>query len=126
MKDPDRDRIHADLLPADKRGKAALKKAEAARDRMASRLADGYQKPAYLAVGRDEGCWDVAAHGDTLLPTDTGVAAVVRECNNCGDRSPTSVRGTPASVEAAMGELHRQLALCDNQWGLPTKLAMGD
>lgn len=38
MTDPDRDRIHADLLLAEKRGKAALKKAEATRDQMASRL----------------------------------------------------------------------------------------
>ena len=44
MRDPDRDRIHADLLLAEKRGKAALKQAETTRDQMASRLAEAYQR----------------------------------------------------------------------------------
>ena len=79
MTDPDRDRIHADLLLAEKRGKAALKKAEATRDQMASRLAEAYQRPKYLAVGRDGRLRDVAERGDKPLPTDGEVAAVVRE-----------------------------------------------
>ena len=79
MTDPDRDRMHADLLLAEKRGKAALNKAETARDRMASRLAEAYQRPKHLAVGRDGRLRDVTEHGDKPLPTDAEVAAVVRE-----------------------------------------------
>lgn len=79
MTDADRDRIHADLLLAEKRGKAALKKAETTRDRMASRLAEAYQRPKYLAVGRDGHLRDVAEHGDKPLPTNAEVAAVVQE-----------------------------------------------
>ena len=79
MTDPDRDRIHADLLLAEKRGQAALKKAEATRDRMATRLAEAYQRPKYLAVGRDGRLRDVAEHGDRPLPTDAELAAVVQE-----------------------------------------------
>ena len=79
MTDPDRDRIHADLLLAEKRGKAALEKAEATRDRMASRLAEAYQRPKYLAVSGDGRLRDIAERGDTPLPTDADVAAVVQE-----------------------------------------------
>ena len=79
MTDADRDRIHADLLLAEKRGKAALNKAETTRDRMASRQAEAYRRPKYLAVGRDGRLRDVAEHGDKPLPTDAEVAAVVQE-----------------------------------------------
>lgn len=46
---------------------------------MASRLAEAYQRPKYLAVGRDGRLRDVAEHGDRSLPTDAEVAAVVRK-----------------------------------------------
>ena len=79
MADPDRDRIHADLLLAEKRGKTALETAEATRDRMASRLAEAHQRPKYLTVRADGMLRDVAEYGDTPLPTDADVAAVVQE-----------------------------------------------
>ncbi len=79
MTDPDRDRIRADLLLAEKRSKVALKKAEVTRDQMASRMAEAYQRPRYLAVGRDGRLRDVAEGGDKPLPTDAEVATVVRE-----------------------------------------------
>ena len=79
LTDPDRDRIHADLLLAEKRGAAALKKAEATRDQMAGRLTEAYQRPRYLAVGRDGLLRDVAERGDQPLPTDAEVVAVVQE-----------------------------------------------
>lgn len=78
---PDQDRIHADLLLAEKRTAAALDAAVTARDRMARRLALAYQRPKYLAVGQDGLLRDFGDNADEPLPADSEVAAVVGAVN---------------------------------------------
>ena len=97
MMDSDRDRLHADLLLAEKRGTAALAKAEANRDQMALRLAKAYQKPKYLAVGRDRRLRDIAENVDKPLPTDAEMAAVVREVQQLR-RSLANIRAKLAGL----------------------------
>ncbi len=77
----DQDRVHADLLLAEKRTAAALDTAVTARDRMARRLALAYQRPKCLAVGWDGLLRDFADNADEPLPTDAKVAAAVGEVN---------------------------------------------
>ena len=81
MPDLGQDRIHADLLLAEKRNAAALDTAVTARDAMAKRLALAHQRPKYLVVGRDGLLRDFADNADAPLPTDAEVAAAVRDVN---------------------------------------------
>ena len=75
---PDQDRIHADLLLAEKRTAAALDAAVTAHDRIAKRLALAYRRPKYLAVGRDGLLRDFGDNADEPLAPDSEVLRGVR------------------------------------------------